>query len=123
ARAGAGLRGSPADGARRLMYQMFVAGIWTDGQAGITFTAESPATGKTIGEVPLGDRYDARRAIDAAGAAAEAWARLTAFERAAAMHRVADQVERRRDDLARTLTLDQGKPLRAESYDEVDELV
>ena len=32
-------------------------------------------------------------------------------------------IERRRDDLARTLTLDQGKPLRAEAYDEVDELV
>ena len=39
------------------------------------------------------------------------------------MNRVADLVEERRDDLALTLTLDQGKPLHAEAYDEVDELV
>ena len=39
------------------------------------------------------------------------------------MHEVGDVIESRRDELARTLTLDQGKPLRAEAYDEVDELV
>jgi succinate-semialdehyde dehydrogenase/glutarate-semialdehyde dehydrogenase len=39
------------------------------------------------------------------------------------MERVAQLIVERRDDLARTLTLDQGKPLRAESYGEVDELV
>src|SRR5207302_4055829 len=59
---------------------------------------------------------------DAANRAAEGWAHAGAFERAAAMHRVADEVERRRDGLVHTLTLDQGKPL-AESRDEVDELV
>jgi succinate-semialdehyde dehydrogenase/glutarate-semialdehyde dehydrogenase len=72
--------------------------------------------------VPRGDRDDARRAIDAANRAAGAWARATAFERAAALHRIADEVERRRDDLARILTLDQGKPI-CESRDEVEELV
>ena len=39
------------------------------------------------------------------------------------MHAVGDVIESRRDELARTLTLDQGKPLHAEAYDEVDELV
>src|SRR5205823_9870884 len=102
---------------------MFVAGEWVGARSGETFSAESPATGETIGEVPAGDRDDARRTIEAANRAADAWARTSAFERAAALHRVADEVERRRDELARTLTLDQGKPLRAEAYDEVDELV
>jgi succinate-semialdehyde dehydrogenase/glutarate-semialdehyde dehydrogenase len=103
--------------------QMFVDGAWVDAASGETFTAFSPATGEEIGEVPQGDRDDACHAIEAAGRAAAGWARATAFERAAALHRVADIVERRRDDLARTLTLDQGKPLHAEAYDEVDELV
>src|SRR5690348_5848924 len=102
---------------------MFVAGAWVGAASGETFTAESPATGEAIGEVPQGGREDARRAIEAANRAADGWARTTAFKRAAAMHRVADEVERRRDELARTLTLDQGKPLRAEAYDEVEELV
>jgi len=102
---------------------MLIDGAWVAARSGATFTAESPATGETIGEVPDGDRDDARRAIDAASRAADGWARSTAFERAAAMHRVADAIEARRDELAHTLTLDQGKPLRAEAYDEVEELV
>jgi succinate-semialdehyde dehydrogenase/glutarate-semialdehyde dehydrogenase len=101
---------------------MFVGGAWTAAASGETFTAESPATGEPIGEVPQGDREDARRAIAAANGASPAWARLTAFERAALMHRVADEIERRREVLVHTLTLDQGKPLH-ESRDEVEELV
>jgi succinate-semialdehyde dehydrogenase/glutarate-semialdehyde dehydrogenase len=101
---------------------MFVGGAWTPAENGETFTAESPATGEQIGEVPKGGRADAQRAIDAANDAATGWARLTAFERAALMHRVGDEIEKRRDELTHTLTLDQGKPLH-ESRDEVEELV
>jgi acyl-CoA reductase-like NAD-dependent aldehyde dehydrogenase len=39
------------------------------------------------------------------------------------MHVVGDVIEQRRDDLARILTHDQGKPLKAEAYAEVDELI
>jgi succinate-semialdehyde dehydrogenase/glutarate-semialdehyde dehydrogenase len=101
---------------------MFVDGAWAEAGSGATFTAESPATGETIAEVPEGDREDAQRAIAAANRAADGWAKAGAFERAAAIHRVADEVERRRAKLEHTLTLDQGKPL-AESRDEVEELV
>ncbi len=102
--------------------QFFVDGRWTSSQSGETFVADSPATGEAIAEVPLGARDDARLAIGAANRAADAWARLTPFERAAPLHRVADVVEQRRDELAHTLTLDQGKPI-AEARDEVEELV
>jgi acyl-CoA reductase-like NAD-dependent aldehyde dehydrogenase len=105
------------------LHQMFVAGSWQPSASGETFDATSPATGELIGTVPQGDRDDARRAIAAARAAADGWARLTAFERAAKMHAVGDLIESRREQLARTLTLDQGKPLRAEAFDEVDELI
>src|SRR6266566_1493787 len=101
---------------------MFVDGAWTSSLSGETFTADSPATGEAIGEVPKGTRDDARLAIGAANRAAGRWAAITAFERAAALHRVADEVEKRRDERARTLTLDQGKPI-AEAKDEVEELV
>ncbi|MBA2476054.1 MAG: aldehyde dehydrogenase [Actinobacteria bacterium] len=101
---------------------MFVDGAWTASESGETFVADSPATGEAIADIPQGSREDARRAIAAANRAAGAWARLTPFARAASLHRVADLVERRRDELAHTLTLDQGKPLH-ESRDEVEELV
>jgi acyl-CoA reductase-like NAD-dependent aldehyde dehydrogenase len=103
--------------------KMFVGGSWQPSASGETFDATSPVTGELIATVPQGDRGDATRAIDAARAAADGWARLTAFERAAKMHAVGDVIEARRGDLARTLTLDQGKPLRAEAFDEVNELV
>ena len=103
--------------------QMFVGGKWRDSASGETLDATSPATGERLGAVPQGDRDDARAAIDSARAAADGWGSLTAFERAAKMHAIGDIIESRRDELARTLTLDQGKPLKAEAYDEVAELV
>ena len=102
---------------------MYVGGSWVESESGERMEAISPATGETIGSVPEATRDDARRAIAAANAAAREWAARSAFERAAAMERVAEIIEERRDDLAHTLTLDQGKPLRAESYGEVDELI
>jgi succinate-semialdehyde dehydrogenase/glutarate-semialdehyde dehydrogenase len=100
---------------------MVIGGAWVDSDARVDAT--SPATGERIGSVPEGTREDAQRAVAAANAAWREWAARSAFERAAAMERVAELIVERRDDLARTLTLDQGKPLRAESYGEVDELV
>ena len=103
--------------------RMFIDGEWVPSKSGAVFDATSPATGEVIASVPEGTREDARRAIDAANNAWEGWAQRSAFDRAAAMKRMAEEVDRRRDDLARTLTLDQGKPLRAEAHDEVEELI
>ena len=104
-------------------YPMFIAGEWSPTASGARIEATSPATGEKIGTVPAGTREDARRAIAAANVAWPTWAALSAFERARAMDRIGDIIEERRENLAWTLTLDQGKPLAAEAYDEVDELV
>jgi acyl-CoA reductase-like NAD-dependent aldehyde dehydrogenase len=103
-------------------HRMHIGGNWVESESGERMEATSPATGEVIGSVPEGTRADAQRAIAAANAAWRDWAARSAFERAAAMQRVAELVAERRDDLARTLTLDQGKPLHGEAYDEVDEL-
>ncbi|MBA2691809.1 MAG: aldehyde dehydrogenase [Rubrobacter sp.] len=99
---------------------MYIAGEWATAEK--TTEATSPATGEVIGTVPDGTREDARRAIRAANESWRGWAAKSAFERAAAMENIAAIIEDRRDDLAWTLALDQGKPLAAEAYDEVDEL-
>jgi acyl-CoA reductase-like NAD-dependent aldehyde dehydrogenase len=104
-------------------YSMVIGGSWGESESGARFEATSPATGESLGTLPEGTREDARRAIAAANAARRDWAARSAFERAAAVERVAEVIEERRDDLARTLTLDQGKPLHAEAYGEVEELV
>src|SRR5438552_15914343 len=104
-------------------HRMLIGGRWVGSQSGATFDATSPSTGEIIGTVPEGSRADADLAIKAAASAWETWAARSAFDRAAAMERVAAVVDGRREELARTLTLDQGKPFRAEALDEVEELV
>jgi acyl-CoA reductase-like NAD-dependent aldehyde dehydrogenase len=102
--------------------QLFIDGIWRPTQVAATFAATSPATGAQLALVADGTRADAGAAVAAATAAFGAWERETAFARGRWLHRIAEQCSRRRDELARAATLDQGKPL-TESYDEVDELV
>jgi succinate-semialdehyde dehydrogenase/glutarate-semialdehyde dehydrogenase len=104
-------------------HDMVVGGTWAESASGARFEATSPATGESLGTLPEGTREDADRAIRAANDGWRDWAARSAFERAAALERVADLVEERRDDLAETLTRDQGKPLHAEAYGEVEELV
>jgi succinate-semialdehyde dehydrogenase/glutarate-semialdehyde dehydrogenase len=102
---------------------MYVDGAWTDAEERRRMEAISPATGEVIGSVPEGTRADARRAIGAANRAQRAWAARSPFERAELMDRVAETIVERREELARTLTLDQGKPLQSEAYGEVAELI
>ena len=103
--------------------RMLIDGEWVGSESGATFDATSPSTGEVIGSIPEGTRADAQRAIAAANEAWPGWAALSAFDRAAAMRRIAAAIDDRREDLAWTLALDQGKPLKAEAHDEVDELL
>ena len=103
--------------------RLFVDGDWTEPVSGGTFDAVNPATGEVIGRVALGARRDAELAIKAAVGAAAGWGKTTPFDRAHALERIADTLEHRRDALARILSLDQGKPLQAEGYGEVEELI
>src|SRR3981081_2028936 len=100
---------------------MCIDGKWTDSESGQLFEATSPATGEVIAQVPKGTRADAQRAVEAAHHARSAMAKLKGFERSKRLHRIADAIERRRDELAHLLTLDQGKPMVAEALGEVDE--
>src|SRR5215217_1018867 len=102
---------------------MFIDGEWRDATSGATVEATSPATGESLGPVADGDRADARLAIAAANAAFPSWGARTGFERAEFLHRAADVMESRAEELARVLTLDQGKPLKAEAEVEVGELI
>jgi acyl-CoA reductase-like NAD-dependent aldehyde dehydrogenase len=100
---------------------LYIDGQWRAGHSP-TAVATSPATGEDFATVAVADQADVDHAVRAAERAWPAWAALSAFDRAAWCDRVAAAIGARREDLARVLTLDQGKPLVAEAYDEVDEL-
>lgn len=74
-------------------FRMLIDGGWVESESGAAFEATSPSSGESVGRVPEGTRVDARRAIDAASAAAPGWARRSAFDPAAAMRRVAEVEE------------------------------
>ncbi|WP_320781218.1 aldehyde dehydrogenase family protein [Streptomyces sp. CRN 30] len=100
--------------------RLFVNGAFTEGAGGDLHDVVSPATGESVGSFPLPVRADLDAAVDAAHAAQREWAATNVWERAALCRRVADELDRRRDELARLQTLEQGKPL-AESVADVTE--
>lgn len=101
--------------------QLWIGGAWQPSESGATSEARSPATGEALGRVAQGARADADRAVRAANAAAPALAALSPAERARLCHRIADAIAARREELARIVTLEQGKPYFAEALIEADE--
>jgi succinate-semialdehyde dehydrogenase/glutarate-semialdehyde dehydrogenase len=90
---------------------MFIDGEWRGD--GPTFSVTNPATGESLGEVTDGTRADAARAIAAAARAFPAWSARTAHERSAILYRAWQLMLERREALARLMTSEQGKPLKA----------
>lgn len=80
------------------------------GDAGMTI--RNPATGEPLGRVPTCSAGDVTEAIEAARTALPGWRGTTAARRAAALRRLANLIRQNQPDLARLLTLEQGKPLR-----------
>ena len=96
----------------------YIDGAWVEPTARGAIEVDNPATGETLGVVPRLGREETRRAIDAAASAFPAWRRKTAKERAAVLRRWFDLTMANQEDLARLMTLEQGKPL-SESKGEV----
>ena len=94
-----------------LRMQNYVGNAWIDADSGATITVTNPATGERLGTVPRCGAAETRRAIDAAQAAWPAWKALTAAERARYLHRWFELIQEHKDDLARILTMEEGKPL------------
>ena len=92
---------------------MFIDGVWCEAAGGGRFRVTNPANGETVGDVPDGGGADAVRAIDAAERAFAGWAGQTAYDRSRVLYRAWEIMTERAEDLARTMTLEQGKPLRA----------
>ncbi|MBS0383265.1 MAG: aldehyde dehydrogenase [Proteobacteria bacterium] len=79
--------------------------------SGATLDVYEPATGKAYARCPDSDARDVEAAVAAAVRAAPAWAALPAAGRARCLHRLADAVEARLDELAREESRDNGKPV------------
>ena len=96
----------------------FIGGEWRASASGRTFAVTNPATGDQVGQVPDCAREDIEGAIAAGTRVFPDWRDHTAAERGALLTAWARLMYEHQEDLARLMTLEQGKPL-AEARGEI----
>jgi succinate-semialdehyde dehydrogenase/glutarate-semialdehyde dehydrogenase len=92
-------------------YGLFIDGRWRGASGGGASPVLSPVTEKPLGEAPVATSGDTEAAIEAATRGLAAWRSKTAFERADALHAIADEMIRRKDEAARMISTETGKPI------------
>ena len=93
----------------RFETRFFVGGSWRNGPR--TFAVKSPIDGRVLAEIADCGAAEAQAAADAAVEAFAKWRRTTAYVRAAIMRRWFDLMMRESETIARTITLEMGKPI------------
>lgn len=92
-------------------YGLFIGGQWQAGRSAATAPVFSPVTEQSLGDCPVASAVDTEAALAAAAGGLTAWAATPAFDRADALHRIADEMARRADEAARMISLETGKPI------------
>jgi len=109
---------APLSAPKLFREQCYIDGGWADADSGKAIEVTNPATGEVLGTVPNMGAAETRRAIEAAEKAWPAWRGLLAKERANILRKWFNLILENQEDLARLMTLEQGKPL-AEAKGEV----
>ena len=100
--------------------QNHIDGRWTDAASGEAFEDLDPATGEVIATATRSAKADVDRAVDAARRAADAWRLYPAPKRGEILYRAGEIMLKRKDELAREMTIEMGKVL-AEAKGDVQE--
>ena len=93
-------------------YGLFIDGKEMDSVSGKTFMRENPATEEPFAEIAEAQREDVDTAVKAAKLAFEKWSHVPPRERAKFIYRLAELLEKHKDQIALTNTLETGKPIR-----------
>src|SRR5262245_62209902 len=95
--------------------RMLIGGEWVDSASGEMLEVEDPAHRRPIAEVPRGSAEDVARAVQAAADAFPLWSHTIPRERGRLLARIADALEARVEELARTIALETGNALRPQA--------
>lgn len=90
---------------------LYIDGQWC--KAENEFAVYNPANGEVIGKSADGTKSDTKKAIEAAKRAFASWSKLTAYERSRYLYKAYEIMMERKEELARLMTMEQGKPLKA----------
>lgn len=91
--------------------KMIIDGKKVDSNNGVTFDVIAPATGKVIDSVPKATAEDVTRAVDAAVKGQKLWETFPVHERATVLYKFLHLVDANKEDLAKTLSAENGKPI------------
>ncbi|MBV8538314.1 MAG: NAD-dependent succinate-semialdehyde dehydrogenase [Alphaproteobacteria bacterium] len=89
----------------------FIDGAWVKASGSRSQPILNPATGEPIGTVPVAERADLDKALAAAAKGFAAWKKVSAFDRYKLMRKAADILRSRADEIAKIMTMEQGKPV------------
>ncbi|MDZ7837176.1 MAG: aldehyde dehydrogenase family protein [Actinomycetota bacterium] len=102
-----------------LKKQMLIGGKWVDSLDGDKIEVTNPATGEVFARVPKAHKPDVEKAIEAANSAFKGWSSLSPFTRGKFLRKASRLVEERKEEIARLMTQEQGKPFK-EALGEVE---
>ncbi len=108
----------PASASERQRAHMLIDGAWVGSASGAVLTVENPANRRMIAEIPRGDAQDVDRAAQAAAKAFRSWSRVPPRDRGRMLLRIADAMEERAEELARTIARETGNALRTQARPE-----
>ena len=93
-------------------YKNFIGGDWVESISGRRYPVFNPARKtESVGEFQTSTAEDATVAVEAARAALPGWANTPAPGRASVLFRALEIMGRRADEIARTITTEEGKPI------------
>ncbi|MBO1079609.1 NAD-dependent succinate-semialdehyde dehydrogenase [Roseomonas haemaphysalidis] len=90
---------------------LHIDGQWRPASGNRTMPIINPATEEQIGTVPHATESDLDEALEAAARGFNTWKRVSAFDRSKLMRKAADILRERAGEIARIMTMEQGKPL------------
>src|SRR2546430_10041556 len=89
---------------------MYISGEWVFAEGGAPFDVINPADQSTVASIANGAKPEIERAVQAANAAFREWSALAPKDRGRILLGIQELMEERRDELARLVTLENGKP-------------
>jgi len=98
--------------------RMLIGGEWVDSMDGDVITVENPGRREPIAEVPRGTARDVDRAVGIAASAFARWRTVAPRERGRALLRIAEALEGRVEEMARTIAAETGNAIRTQARPE-----
>ncbi len=90
---------------------LYIAGHWREAEDHASLGVVNPATGEEIGRLAKAGPVDLDEALEAAAKGFAIWRAVSAFERSGLLRKAAQILRERAEDIARIMTMEQGKPL------------